>query len=148
MRLNLFRYIPLLFGLLSTNLGLAESSDPVAAIEKFFSHFNGMDKEKLNEVSDSPFVFSIGGNTTKADRYGDLINFEGLIKSGWAYSKLSDTRLIYQDETTAMIDLSFTRHDTNNKVISSSKAIYVLVKKQNTWKLKAGFIPNTLTLGN
>ena len=82
MRLNLFRYIPLLFGLLSTNLGLAESSDPVAAIEKFFSHFNGMDKEKLNEVSDSPFVFSIGGNTTKADRYGDLINFEGLIKSG------------------------------------------------------------------
>ena len=148
MRLNLFRYIPLLFGLLSTNLGLAESSDPVAAIEKFFSHFNGMDKEKLNEVSDSPFVFSIGGNTTKADRYGDLINFEGLIKSGWAYSKLSDTRLIYQDETTAMIDLSFTRHDTKNKVISSSKAIYVLVKKQNTWKLKAGFIPNTLTLGN
>ncbi len=148
MRLNLFRYIPLLFGLLSTNLGLAESSDPVAAIEKFFSHFNGMDKEKLNEVSDSPFVFSIGGNTTKADRYGDLINFEGLIKSGWAYSKLSDTRLIYQDETTAMIDLSFTRHDTNNKVISSSKAIYVLVKKQNTWKLKAGFVPSTLTLGD
>ena len=148
MRLNLFRYIPLLFGLLSTNLGLAESSDPVAAIEKFFSHFNGMDKEKLNEVSDSPFVFSIGGNTTKADRYGDLINFEGLIKSGWAYSKLSDTRLIYQDETMAMIDLSFTRHDTNNKVISSSKAIYVLVKKQNTWKLKAGFVPSTLTLGD
>ena len=148
MRLNLFRYIPLLFGLLSTNLGVAESSDPVAAIEKFFSHFNGMDKEKLNEVSDSPFVFSIGGNTTKADRYGDLINFEGLIKSGWAYSKLSDTRLIYQDETTAMIDLSFTRHDTNNKVISSSKAIYVLVKKQNTWKLKAGFVPAALTLGD
>ena len=148
MRLNLFRYIPLLFGLLSTNLGVAESSDPVAAIEKFFSHFNGMDKEKLNEVSDSPFVFSIGGNTTKADRYGDLINFEGLIKSGWAYSKLSETRLIYQDETTAMIDLSFTRHDTNNKVISSSKAIYVLVKKQNTWKLKAGFVPSTLTLGD
>ena len=148
MRLNLFRYIPLLFGLLSTNLGLAESSDPVVAIEKFFSYFNGMDKEKLNEVSDSPFVFSIGGNTTKADRYGDLINFEGLIKSGWAYSKLSDTRLIYQDETTAMIDLSFTRHDTNNKVISSSKAIYVLVKKQNTWKLKAGFVPSTLTLGD
>ena len=148
MRLNLFRYIPLLFGLLCTNLGLAESSDPVAAIEKFFSHFNGMDKEKLNEVSDSPFVFSIGGNTTKADRYGDLINFEGLIQSGWAYSKLSDTRLIYQDETTAMIDLSFTRHDTKNKVISSSKAIYVLVKKQNTWKLKAGFVPATLTLGD
>ena len=148
MRLNLFRYIPLLFGLLSTNLGLAESSDPVAAIEKFFSHFNGMDKEKLNEVSDSPFVFSIGGNTTKADRYGDLINFEGLVKSGWAYSKLSETRLIYQDETTAMIDLSFTRHDTNNAVISSSKAIYVLVKKQNTWKLKAGFVPAALTLGN
>ena len=148
MRLNPLRYIPLLFGLLSTNLGLAESSDPVAAIEKFFSHFNGMDKEKLNEVSDSPFVFSIGGNTTKADRYGDLINFEGLIQSGWAYSKLSDTRLIYQDETTAMIDLSFTRHDTNNQVISSSKAIYVLVKKQNTWKLKAGFVPATLTLGD
>ena len=148
MRLNLFRYIPLLFGLLSTNLGLAESSDPVVAIEKFFSYFNGMDKEKLNEVSDSPFVFSIGGNTTKADRYGDLINFEGLIKSGWAYSKLSDTRLIYQDETTAMIDLSFTRHDTKKAVISSSKAIYVLVKKQNTWKLKAGFVPSTLTLGD
>tara|TARA_A100001011_G_scaffold394455_1_gene486947 strand:+ start:3126 stop:3572 length:447 start_codon:yes stop_codon:yes gene_type:complete len=148
MSLKLFRSILLLLGLLSTNLGLAEAPDPVSAIEKFFLHFNEMDKDKLNEVSDSPFVFSIGGNTTTADRYGDLINFEGLKKSGWAYSKLSETRLIYQDETTAMIDFSFTRHDTNDEVISSTKAIYVLVKKQNTWKLKAGFIPDTLTLGH
>ena len=65
MRLNLFRYIPLLFGLLSTNLGLAESSDPVAAIEKFFSHFNGMDKEKLNEVSDSPLFLALVGTQPK-----------------------------------------------------------------------------------
>ena len=148
MSLKLFRSILLLLGLLSTNLGLAEAPDPVSAIEKFFLHFNEMDKDKLNEVSDSPFVFSIGGNTTTADRYGDLINFEGLKKSGWAYSKLSETRLIYQDETTAMIDFSFTRHDTNDEVISSTKAIYVLVKKQNTWKLQAGFIPDTLTLGH
>mgnify|MGYP001307361077 FL=1 len=148
MSLKLFRSILLLLGLLSTNLGLAEAPDPVSAIEKFFLHFNEMDKDKLNEVSDSPFVFSIGGNTTTADRYGDLINFEGLKKSGWAYSKLSETRLIYQDETTAMIDFSFTRHDTDDEVISSTKAIYVLVKKQNTWKLKAGFIPDTLTLGH
>ncbi len=148
MSLKLFRSILLLLGLLSTNLGLAEAPDPVSAIEKFFLHFNEMDKDKLNEVSDSPFVFSIGGNTTTADRYGDLINFEGLKKSGWAYSKLSETRLIYQDETTAMIDFSFTRHDTNDEVISSTKAIYVLVKKQNTWKLKAGFIPYSLTLGH
>ena len=47
-----------------------------------------------------------------------------------------------------MIDFSFTRHDTDDEVISSTKAIYVLVKKQNTWKLKAGFIPDTLTLGH
>lgn len=148
MRVKLFRSGLFLFGLLSANLGFAEASDPVSAIEKFFLYFNEMDKDKLNEVSDSPFVFSIGGNTTKADRYGDLINFEGLKKSGWAYSKLSETRLIYQDEATAMIDFSFTRHDKNDEIISSTKAIYVLVKKQNAWKLKAGFIPDSLTLGD
>ena len=148
MSFKLFLSNLFLFGLLSANLGFAEASDPVSAIEKFFLHFNEMDKDKLNDVSDSPFVFSIGGNTTKADRYGDLINFEGLKKSGWAYSKLSETRLIYQDEATAMIDFSFTRHDKNDEIISSTKAIYVLVKKQNAWKLKAGFIPDSLTLGN
>lgn len=47
-----------------------------------------------------------------------------------------------------MIDFTFTRHDKNDAVISSTDGIYVLVKKQNTWKLKAEFIPNTLTLGN
>ena len=106
-----------------------------------------MDKDKLNQVSDSPFVFSIDGETTKSDRYGNLVNFEGLQKSGWTYSKLATARVIYQDDTTAMIDLTFKRHDKNDEVISSTDDIYVLVIKQNIWKLKAGFIPNTLTLG-
>ena len=144
---KLFRSAILVLGLLSASLGLADSSDPISLVEKFFSHFNKMDEEKLNQVSDSPFVFSIGGNTTKSDHYGDLVNFDGLQKSGWAYSKLSKARVIYQDETTAMIDFSFTRHDKNNEILSSTDGIYVLVKKQNTWKLKAGFIPDTLTLG-
>ena len=54
-----------------------------------------MDKEKLNQVSDSPFVFSIGGSITKSDRYGDLVNFDGLQNSGWTYSKLARAQVIY-----------------------------------------------------
>ena len=144
---RLSRSVFLVIGLLSASLVFGDSSDPISLVEKFFAHFNKMDKEKLNQVSDSPFVFSIGGSTTKSDRYGDLVNFDGLQKSGWTYSKLARAQVIYQDEATAMIDFTFTRHDKNDEVISSTDGIYVLVKKQNTWKLKAGFIPNALTLG-
>ena len=85
-----FRSALLLIGLLSADLVFGDSTDPISLVEKFFSHFNDMDKDKLNQVSDSPFVFSIGGEITKSDRYGNLVNFEGLRKSGWTYSKLAN----------------------------------------------------------
>ncbi len=88
-----------------------------------------MDKQKLNETSDSPFILSIGGNTTSSERYSDSINFEGLIESGWANSKLNQAKLIYQDEVTAMVDVSFSRHGENDVVISETSAVYMLAKK-------------------
>ena len=138
----------LISGLLAAGITLAAAPSPVSVLENFFLHFNAMDKQKLNETSDSPFIFSIGGSTTSSERYGDSINFEGLIDSGWAYSKLNQAKLIYQDEATAMVDVSFTRHGEDGVVISDTNAVYMLVKKDNTWKLKAGFIPRDLTLGN
>ena len=95
MSYKLFRAVFLVIGLLTTSLVFGDSSDPISLVEKFFSHFNKMDKEKLNQVSDSPFVFRIGGSTTKSDRYGDLVNFDGLQKLGWTYSKLARAQVIY-----------------------------------------------------
>ena len=40
------------------------AQNPEEAVHKFFELFNSTDKAKLNEASDSPFIFLIGNNKT------------------------------------------------------------------------------------
>ena len=75
------------------NLNGLES--PEEALYKYFELFNRADKEAINKASDSPFVFLIGNNKTVSEYYGDSVDFEGLRKQGWAYSKINESKLIY-----------------------------------------------------
>ena len=98
--------IPLLVLLVSGGLW---AQNPEQAVNEYFDFFNNSDKDTLNNASDSPFVFLIGNNKTVSEKYGDSVNFEGLRKEGWAYSKINDSELIYSDEVSAMVEINFSR---------------------------------------
>ena len=136
--------IPLLTLLVSGSLW---AQNPEEALYKYFELFNSADKEAINEASDSPFVFLIGNNKTVSEYYGDSIDFEGLKKQGWAYSKINESELIYSDELSAMVDVNFSRLNKDEEVLSTTNATYLLINKEGKWLLKAGFINSNLSLG-
>tara|TARA_B100000530_G_scaffold325753_1_gene263803 strand:+ start:1439 stop:1867 length:429 start_codon:yes stop_codon:yes gene_type:complete len=136
--------IPLLTLLVSGSLW---AQNPEEALYKYFELFNSADKEAINEASDSPFVFLIGNNKTVSEYYGDSVDFEGLKKQGWAYSKINESELIYSDELSAMVDVNFSRLNKDEEVLSTTNATYLLINKEGKWLLKAGFINSNLSLG-
>ena len=123
------------------------AQNPQEVLYKYFELFNSADKEAINEASDSPFVFLIGNNKTVSEYYGDSVDFEGLKKQGWAYSKINESELIYSDELSAMVDVNFSRLDKDEEVLSTTNATYLLINKEGKWLLKAGFINSNLSLG-
>ena len=123
------------------------AQNPEEALYKYFELFNSKDKDAINNASDSPFLFFIGANKTVSENYGDSVDFEGLRKQGWAYSKINESELLYVDEISAMVDINFSRLNDDEKVLSTTDATYLLVKKDGKWLLKAGFISSNLSLG-
>ena len=123
------------------------TQSPEEALYKYFELFNRADKEAINEASDTPFVFLIGNNKTVSEYYGDSVDFEGLRKQGWAYSKINESKVLYSDELSAMVDINFSRLSENEEVLSTTDAVYLLVNKEGKWLLKAGFINSNLSLG-
>ncbi len=123
------------------------AQNPEEVLYKYFELFNSADKEAINEASDSPFVFLIGNNKTVSEYYGDSVDFEGLKKQGWAYSKINESELIYSDELSAMVDVNFSRLNKDEEVLSTTNATYLLINKEGKWLLKAGFINSNLSLG-
>lgn len=123
------------------------AQNPEEAVHKFFELFNSTDKAKLNEASDSPFIFLIGNNKTVSENYGDSLDFEGLRDQGWAYSKINESELIYSDLISAMVDINFSRISQDKDVLSTTNATYLLLNKEGKWLLKGAFINSNLSLG-
>ena len=123
------------------------AQNPEEALYKYFELFNSKNKDAINNASDSPFIFFIGANKTVSENYGDSVDFEGLRKQGWAYSMINESELLYVDEISAMVDINFSRLNDDEKVLSTTDATYLLVKKDGKWLLKAGFISSNLSLG-
>ena len=135
--------------LLSVSLS-ANSSDlsaPQVAIQKYFEYFNEKDIDSLNNASGQPFTLINGGKISKWNKYGDAVDFGGLESSGWAYSRIRQNELVYEDDMTAMVNINFSRYDSADAVISTSDVIYLLVYRDGAWKLKSGFVNGNLTLG-
>ena len=125
----------------------AQKKSPIEAVEKYFAYFNDTDKQALNDNSDSPFIFSIGSETSAYEKYGDSVDFEGLKAIGWAYSSINNADLIYKDDSSAMVIVNFSRYNKDDEAISTTAVTYMLVFKDDMWKLKAGFVQGDLSMG-
>ena len=124
------------------------SAGPEEAVKEFFQDFNNEDILAINKNSDSPFIYIMGKNTVLEEKYSEVINFNGLKKDGWSYSKINASKVLYNDGDTSMVQVNFSRLDKNNEIILTSDVTYLLVNKDGNWKLKGGFSPNLASLGN
>ena len=139
--------ISLILLLISLSANSSDLSAPQVAIQKYFEYFNAKDIDSLNNASGQPFTLINAGKISKWNKYGDAVDFGGLESSGWAYSRIHQNELVYEDDMTAMVNINFSRYDSADSVISTSDVIYLLVNRDGAWKLKSGFVNGNLTLG-
>ena len=133
--------------LISPPLFADERLSPQQVVEKYFEFFNNEDRASLNSSSGEPFVFIIRGTPTAYPKYGDAIDFDGMKASGWSYSRIHTSELVYQDDISAMVDINFSRYNDGHEVISTTDVVYLLVVRDGAWRVKGGFVDGNLTLG-
>lgn len=125
----------------------ADEISPQTVVENYFESFNNMDRAALNALSGEPFIFVRAGKASVYSKYGDAVDFDGIKASGWSYSRIHKSDLIYQDDISAMVSINFSRYSEGGLPISTADVVYLLIKVDGSWLLKGGFIDGNLTLG-
>ncbi|MDG2422191.1 MAG: hypothetical protein P8N40_10870 [Gammaproteobacteria bacterium] len=120
---------------------------PEQIVARAFEYFNQENNELMNEISDNPFVVVMGEAATVFDGYGDAINFDGIKRNGWVYTKINEISIVYDDNESAMVTVDFSRMNESDVAYSTTVGTYLLVNNNNSWKLKGAFFPVTLPLG-
>ena len=121
--------------------------NPTETISLYVDNFNNADINLLNETTESPFFWLRGVETDVYESYGDSIDFDGLRRSGWSYSKVNSLELIYEDLETSMVNMNFSRYDEDDRVILTGSANYLLINDDGVWKIKGGFAPTKISIG-
>ena len=145
---SIFRRMKKVFFIINLIIFSHLNAGPEETIKEFFQDFNNEDILAINKNSDSPLIYIMGKNIVLEEKYSDAINFNGLKRDGWSYSKINTSKVLYNDDDTSMVQINFSRLDKDNEIILTSDVTYLLVNKDGNWKLKGGFSPNLTTLGN
>ena len=121
--------------------------NPTETIFLYVDNFNNADIKLLNETTESPFFWLRGVETDVYESYGDSVDFDGLRRSGWSYSKVNSLELIYEDSETSMVNMNFSRYDEDDRIILTGSANYLLMNDDGVWKIKGGFAPTKISIG-
>ena len=117
----------------------AEPPTPIEALEHFIDLFNDQNTQALNDSTNVPWFTILDGKTTSFQSYSEMIDFEGLKKTGWSYSKARDIEVLLNDGSTAIVEGILERFDSNDRLIFRGELIFLLVRKEAKWNM-AGWI--------
>ena len=120
---------------------------PAETMYVYMDHFNNEDMEALNEMLEPPFFFLKGTDKGVYPTYEEFVDFQGLRNSGWSYSKIDSTEMIYEDPKTAMINWVFSRYDKDDNVTATQSVDYLLMNVNGVWKIKGAFTPTDFPMG-
>ena len=104
---------------------------PIETVDRFFELFNAKDLKSLDMIWDSPCVFIIGKRTTLFTKYRDAVDFEEVINGGWHSSVVNHSEIIFEDLATAMVQLNFSRLDSNCREIGRYDVSHLLVEQSD-----------------
>ena len=64
-----------------------------------------------------------------------MIDYEKFKKTGWAYSKINDIKVISESINTAVVVMDFSRFDKNHKQYLRTMMTYSLSKEKGYWQI-------------
>ena len=117
-------------------------------ISNYFDTFNSEELAALDRAFHQPFVVLMGEERLVFEKYTNMVDFNIIKATGWSYSKINDTNLLYEDSDTAMIHVNFSRYREDDSVLTTQDFTYLLVAANVGWKVKAAFSSGEIVLGN
>ncbi len=90
----------------------------------------------LQDVYHFPHVKITGGKLAQIDDKSlPVIDFEGLKKSGWKYSKINQVKVLAEGNNAALVELHFSRFDANDKEFLNQTTFYNLTRNNGYWQI-------------
>lgn len=132
--------------LIGSNTLTAQTTKPEDLIQSLFEAFNKTDLKKLDELTASPFIFVVGDKISITNTYSEAVDFDAIKKTGWGYSKINSSEILYEDKYSSQVHISFSRFNKNDQVMSTNDVIYTLILNNSNWKIKSAVIVGHLTL--
>ena len=138
----------LLIGCIEKPLVIMSKNTPEETISNYFDAFNSEELAALDRAFHQPFVVLMGDERLVFEKYTDMVDFDIIKASGWSYSAINYTNLLYEDSDTAMIHVNFSRYKEDDSVLTTQDFTYLLVADSVGWKVKAAFSSGEIVLGN
>ncbi len=90
----------------------------------------------LQDVYHFPHVKITGGKLAQIDDpTTPVIDFDGLKKSGWKYSKINQVKVLAEGANAALVELNFSRFDANGKEFLNQTTFYNLTRNNGYWQI-------------
>lgn len=108
--------------------------------EEFMKHYsNVFNEENVIEVQNCyhfPYAVIYNGSISYYQNENiPVVDYDKLKKSGWAYSKINDIKIIFESINTAAVVMDFSRFDKNDTQLLRTTIAYSLSKEKGYWQI-------------
>ncbi len=109
---------------------------PDGLMHYYVKVFNEENLTALQDVYHFPHVKLMSGRLTYIDDSSvPVIDFAGLKKTGWKYSKVNSVKVLAEGPNAALIELNFSRFDAEGKEFLNQTGFYNLTKNNGYWQI-------------
>jgi hypothetical protein len=109
--------------------------NPEGLLRYYIKVFNQEDTGSLEDVYHFPNVKIQSGKLVVQEGKGAPIDYETLKKSGWKYSKVNSIKTLSEGSNSALLEMDYSRYDTNDKDFLRLTGFYVLTKNAGYWQI-------------
>ena len=113
-----------------------DGMSPEDLMRYYIKVFNDENIPALEDVYTFPHVkINNGKLTTVENKNTPVIDYVGLKKTPWKYSKINQVKVIAEGANSALVELDFSRIDKDDKEFLRSTVFYVLTKDKGYWQI-------------
>jgi|GEM_PF-721801 hypothetical protein len=113
-----------------------DGMSPEDLMRYYIQVFNDENIPALEDVYAFPHVKVNNGKlTTVENKDTPVIDYIGLKKTPWKYSKLNHVKVLAEGANSALVELNFSRYDKDAKEFLRSTGFYVLTKDKGYWQI-------------
>ena len=133
---NLLALFTLCLAFTSANAHPQDGMSPEDLMRYYIKVFNDENIPALEDVYAFPHVkINNGKLTTVENKDTPVIDYIGLKKTPWKYSKLNQVKVLAEGANSALVELDFSRYDKDDKEFLRSTGFYVLTKDKGYWQI-------------